>query len=351
MNILEIIKNILDSEAGYVIEDVSKPKDKKVIDNRFTLIEQIVEQSENKNTNFYTKLIALISNYIDKLYDKEVNDFPITVLDKNGEEVPQDYDEFNSIDMFNLTKANKELSEKLFEYVCSILEINKDVKLDKDTLKRLLNRNPKIISLTVEESYLYRLFKHKKLIKIINQHGILKKSNISIDDIYQLLFDTCQLNNQDVFCGLVTIEQFSQNHQKIDKMLSCCSAKAFVEITNIIRHNFDKNFNRLSFAKNRSKDKFCERLIIELLHSNVNEEDCDLIHQILTDSEIQIDYDQYYADYTGQTNLKSLIALSKNPIIIKDLLSKEQYKITIGMVNQVYNYLDYMVSLVIMKKH
>ena len=111
----------------------------------------------------------------------------------------------------------------------------------------------------------------------------------------------------------------------IDEILNCCNAKSFVEITNIITRNLDKNFDRLAFAKNRSKDKFCEKLIIELLHYYYfTDEDCDLIHQILTDSEIQIDYDRYYADYIGQTNLKSLIALSKNPIIIKDLLSKEQ---------------------------
>ena len=228
--------------------------------------------------------------------------------------------------MFNLKKANEKLSKNLFEYVCSILEANKDIKVDIKTLKRLLNRNPKLFSLFIEKTYLYRDFNYKKLVKIMNENGTLEKSNINIDDIYQILFDTCQLNNQDVFCGLVSPEQFSQNHQKIDEMLSRINAKAFVEITNIIRCNFDKNFDRLSFAKNRSKDKFCESLIIELLHyyTKDEDEDCNLIHQILIDPEIQIDYDRYYADYIGQTNLKSLIALSKNPIIIKDLLSKEQ---------------------------
>ncbi|MBQ3474691.1 MAG: hypothetical protein IJH20_00755 [Bacilli bacterium] len=324
MNYLANIKRILDSDAGLIIEDMSQPDIKKVVDNRFSLIKQSVERVENKDDNFYTELVKLISNYINELCDKKIEDFPIIVFDENSEEIAQEYDELNSSDMLNLTHANKELSKKLFEYVCSILEVNKDVKLDIETLKKLLNRNPKLFTLSVEESYLYRTFDYKKLIKIINENGTLEKSNISIDDIYQILFDTCQLNNQDVFCGLVTPEQFSKNHKKIDEMLSCCNAKAFVEITNIITRNFDKKFDRLSFAKNRSKDKFCERLIIELLYSYVKDEDCNLIHQILTDSEIQIDYDRYYADYKGQTNLKSLIALSKNPIIIKDLLSKEQ---------------------------
>ena len=326
MNYLENTKRILDSDAGLVNEDMSQSVTKRVVDNRFNLIKKSVELVENKDDNFYDELIKLISYYINKLYDKKVEDFPSIVYDENGKEVAQEYDVLNLSDMLNLTHANKELSEKLFEYVCSIIDFKKNVKIDIGTLKRLLDRNPKLFTLSVEESYLYRTFNYKKLVKIINENRILEKSNISIDDIYQLLFDTCQLNNEDVFCGLVTPEQFSENHKKIDEMLSYFNAKSFVEITNIIRHNFDKNFDRLSFAKNRSKDNFCESLIIELLHyyTKDEDEDCNLIHQILIDPEIQIDYDRYYADYIGQTNLKSLIALSKNPIIIKDLLSKEQ---------------------------
>lgn len=324
MNYLNNIGIILESDPGLVIEDITKSTEKKVIDNRFNLIKQNIELINNKDVRFYTKLIKIISYYMDQLYDKNVEDFPSVVFDKNGEIDPQDYDEINSSDMFNLTCANKELSKELFEYVCNILEDKKNVKLDIDTLKCLLNRNPKPFDLSVEESYLYRPFDYKKLVNIIKENDTLKKSNINTDEIYQLLFDTSQLNNQDVFCGLVTPEQFNKNHQKIDKILSNCNAKSFGEITNIIRHNFDKNYDRLSFVKNRSKDKFGERLIIELLHLGVDEEDCNLIHSILIDSEIQIDYNRYYADYTGQTNLKSLIALSKKPIIIKDLLSKEQ---------------------------
>ena len=324
MNYLETIKRILDSDAGLIIEDMSQSTNKKVIDNRLGLIKQIVNQADNKDDKFYTRLIKLISYYINKLYNEKVEDFPSIVYDGKFKKVEQKYDELNLNDMFNLKKANEELSEKLFEYVCSILEANKDIKVDIKTLKRLLNRNPKLFSLSAERTYIYRDSNYKKLVKIMNENGTLEKSNINIDDIYQILFDTCQLNNQDVFCGLVSPEQFSQNHQKIDEMLSRVNAKAFVEITNIIRCNFDKNFDRLSFAKNRSKDNFCESLIIELLHSYAEDEDYNFIHQILTDSKIQIDYDKYYADYIGQTKLKSLIALSKNPLIIKDLLSKEQ---------------------------
>lgn len=324
MSSLESIKKVLDSDAGLIVEDMSQPDDKKVVDNRFSLIKQNVELVENKDDNYYAELIKLIGNYIDQLYDKNVEDFPGIVLDENGEIATQDYDELNSIDMFNLTKANKELSEKLFEYVCSILESNKDVKLDIETLKRLLNRNPKLFTLSVDKSYLYRTFDYKKLVKLINKNQILEKSNISIDNVYQLLLDTCQINNNDVFGGLVKPEQFSQNHQKIDEILSWCNAKAFVEITNIIRHNFDKNFDRFSILNKRNKNKFCEWVIIELLRYRADKDDCNLIHQILTDAEIKIDYDLYSADYFGETDLKSIIALSGNKTIIKDLLSKEQ---------------------------
>ena len=324
MNYLENVKRILDSVAGLIIENMSQLDIKEVVDNRVSLVKQSVEQVENKDNNFYTRLVKLLSNYINKLYNTEIEDFHHIFFDENSEEVVQEYDELNPNDMLNLIRANRELSEELFEYVCSVLEVNVDVKLDIKTLEKLLNRSPKLSTSSVEERYLYRAFDDKKLIKIINKNGTLEKSNISIDDVYQLLFDTCQLNNSDVFCGLVTPEQFSQNHQKIDEMLSYFNAKAFVEITNIIICYFDKKFDRLSIAKNSSKDKFCESLIIELLHYDVKEEDCNLIHQILTDPEIQIDYDKYYADYKGQTNLKSLIALSKNPIILKDLLSKKQ---------------------------
>lgn len=324
MNDLENIKKILESDAGLLVEGTLQPTNKKVVDNRFLLIKQNVDSIENKDDNFYAKLIKLLANYIDQLYDKKVEYFPSIVFDKNGEITSQDYDELNSSDMFQLTNANRELSGRLFDYVCNVLESNKDIKLDIETFKRLLNRNPKLSALLAEESYLYRPFDYKKIVKIINENQLLKKSNININEIYQLLLDTCQLNNDDVFGSLINPEQFNQNHQKIDEILTWCNAKTFVEITNIIRRNFDKNFDRFNIVKKRNKNKFCERIIIELLNWYVDKDDCDLIHKILTDPEIEIDYDLYVADYIGQTDLKSIIALSGNRIIIKDLLSKKQ---------------------------
>ena len=156
MNSLETIKRILDSDAGLIIEDMSQSTNKKVIDNRLGLIKQIINQADNKDDKFYTKLIKLISYYINQLYDKKVEDFPSIVYDGNFKKVEQKYDKLNLNDMFNLTLANEKLSKNLFEYVCSILEANKDIKVDIKTLKRLLNRNPKSFTLSVEEIYLYR---------------------------------------------------------------------------------------------------------------------------------------------------------------------------------------------------
>ena len=43
MNYLKNIKKILDSDAGLIIEDMSQSANKKVIDNRFFLIEENVK--------------------------------------------------------------------------------------------------------------------------------------------------------------------------------------------------------------------------------------------------------------------------------------------------------------------
>ncbi len=47
-----------------------------MIDIRFFLIKRNVDLIKNKDDVFYTKLIKLISNYIDHLCDKNVEGFP-----------------------------------------------------------------------------------------------------------------------------------------------------------------------------------------------------------------------------------------------------------------------------------
>lgn len=324
-NNLDNIKKILESEARLLIEDMSQSYINKIVDNRFSLIKQDVDSVLNKDDTFYIELIKLIGMYVEQLYDRAVIISNVIIFDKNGKIIPNNYDFLNKIDSFQLEVANNKLSEKLFDYVCDILECNKDIKLDIETLKRLFNRNPRPSIHSIERDYLYRFFDYAKLAKIINENQTLEKSNISIDDIYQLLLDTYQLNNNDVFGSLVKIEQFSQNHQKIDEILAWCNPETFAQVTNIIRCNFDKKFDTFGIAKKRNKNKFCDRLIIELLrHSSYYKDSCDLVHQILTDPEIEIDYNLLLNSHAGDTDLKSLIAFSYNKMIIKDLLSKKE---------------------------
>ena len=333
-NNLTSIKEILESEANLLVnlDDVKKlsKRDnniiKKVVDNRFELVKKSIDSIDDKSDMFYAKLIQIISTYINQLYDRKIDFCNVKInsssFSKELDSLDTKY--FNSKDSVILAKANRELSKQLFDYICYILENNKDIKLDIETLKCLLNRNSKLFTLSVEKSYLYRPFDYKKFAKIINKNETIEKSKISLDEIYQLLLDTYQIDNDSVFSELVKPEQFNQNHKKVDEILTWCNAETFVKVTNIIRHYFDKNFDRLSIVKKRNNNKFCEKLIIELLHWYTDKEDYDLIHQILVDSEIEIDYDFCFTDYVGETNLKSIIALSGNKTIINDLLSKEE---------------------------
>lgn len=318
---MENIKKILDSDAGLLVDNTDGGK--KVVDNRFELLKQNVDLVEDKDDNFYSELIGLISSYLSKFYDSEIDDFPMTVLDEKGELVSQDYDELTRGDIFLLRRVNRELSQNLFKYVCEMLE-KKDIKLDIETLKRLLNRNPKLFSLTVDKSYLYRLFDFHKLAKIMKENQTLKKSNININDFYQLLIDTCQIDNDEVFGCLIEPEEFKENHQKIDELLNECNSDAFATITGIIMNFFDKDYDALSIIKKRKENDFLEEVIIGLLKSSFKKSTYDLVHQLLTDESINIDYDYYWFDYAGQTSLKDIIAFSSNRTIINDLLSDEK---------------------------
>ena len=320
---MDNIKNILDSQAGLIIKGCDYD-DREVVDNRFILLKQSIDLVENKDISFYEELVSILSDYLNKLYDIEINDFPRVVLDEKGERISQDYDKLISSDISKLRESNRDLSENLFEYVCEILNKHKDVKLSVETLTKLLNRNPKLFSLSIERSYLYRNLDFKKLVKIINENQTLTKSNISVDELYQLLINTSQIDVSEIFTGLITKEQFNDNHEKISEFLSKCNSKYFADVTKIITRNYDKEFDRLNIVKKRKESNFTERLIIQLLKSNLREEDYIFIHNLLTDKNANIDYEYDYADYFGQTSLKELIAFSGNKIIIKDLLNKEE---------------------------
>lgn len=323
LNNLEKIKIYLDSQAGLIVSQTDETE-KNVVDNRIKLIEKEISLIENKDYEFYSELIKLISVYIDKLYETEINDFPNVVFATNGKLIPQNYDILKRSDIFNLRRANRDFCESLFNFVCNILENNKDVKLDIETLTKLLNRNPKPFEFTLEESYLYRCFDFKKLVKILKNNETLSKSNISIDNIYQMLIDAYQIDNEDVFGHLIKPEEFKENNAKIIELLNKCNAQTFVKITDIIIRYFDKDFDRLTIAKKRTTKNFFERLIICILKSRITENDSILIHKLLNDKEISINYNYYYADYFGQSSLKELLAFSNDRNIIKDLLSKPE---------------------------
>ena len=163
LNELVKVKEYLDSSPM-----IDKTKDnsfkKNIIDNRLELIKRYIESINNKDANFYSKLIELLSIYIDKLYDCKFADLPNKFFDKEGnliEEYPKEKLKF--FDEIDLEGANRDFSRNLFDYVCMILDANEDIVLDIETLKRLLNRNPKPFTLSVELDYTYRTFKFKKL--------------------------------------------------------------------------------------------------------------------------------------------------------------------------------------------
>lgn len=328
--IIENVKKILEQEANLSIVNKEGMKDlleeendveKKVKDNRFALLKEMIAAYPKKDEAFYESLIQVISTFINQLYERKI-DFCKVNIDNLDESIASiGTIHFSAEDKYILEGANRDLAELLFDAVCSILESNTDIKLSKDTLLNLLKRSPKPLSMSIEEEYVDRPFGFERLAKILNENHTLAKSSISTEDTYQLLYDACQLHSE-VFVYLVSGEEFKKSHKKIDEILMKCSAKFFVEITNIIIKYFDKDFDRFSIAKKR-QNKFCSHLVITLLSSCPKEEDYNLIHQILTDPEIAINYNMKISDRCGESDLKSRIALSGNRIIIKDLLSKE----------------------------
>ncbi|HBA37587.1 MAG TPA: hypothetical protein DCY94_02580 [Firmicutes bacterium] len=330
--ILDKLKEILESEADLFVEEpedipkLSKKGErvrKKTIDHRFDSIKQIIDSAIDKSDTFYTELVRVLSMYLNQLYERDIDfcNVIITNTDATMNDVTTIY--FNSSDAFILKRANQELSIQLFKLLCGILENNKDLVLDIETLKRLLDRKPKLFTLSVEESYLDRPFEFDRLAEIIKVNQTLQKSSIGSDEIYQLLVDTTQIDKEEVFINLVKPEDFEKNHEKIDEFLMWCNARTFVAVTRIIRTHFDKNFDRLSIIKQRNKNNFCESVIVALLQTYHTDEDISLIHEILTDKDIKIDYDFAHVDYVDQTDLRTIIAFSGNRTIIRDLLERE----------------------------
>lgn len=317
------IKKILESDAG-LISKKDGSNNIEVVDNRLYLLNQEVQLRENKDNSFYENLVELLSDYMTTLYDGKYGEIPRVVFDKNGEKLDCDNRVLSDAEFTKLSIANKECADKLFNYIYAILKKEIDVKINIDTLTKLLNRNPKLFNLTAEKSYLYRSCNFEKMAKLLMENETLTKSNISEEEIYKLLIDTCQLDNEQVFKALVSKEQFKKVSEKIYAFLRKCNPKTFIDVTNIIIENYDPDFDRLAFIKQVSIPTYFENLIIELLRNCPRKQDFELIHQVLTDKNIKIDYGYDYSDYVGQFTLRDLIAFSKNKTIIKDLLSKKE---------------------------
>lgn len=328
---MENIMRILNSEIGLHEEKVEGRNEYNVVDNRFMLLKSMVDFVDNKDDAFYADLITTMSEYIDTLYDSRIEkpeDYKGIVFDNNGKMLLQEKDFTRCEDDFVCLKtfshrANVDLVRNLFDYTCDILERNKDVVLDVSTLSRLLNRNPKRLSMSIDMDYVYRGLDFTRLAKIVKQNEMLDKANISTGDVYQLLIDTCQLNNEFVVPHLVSSDDFKNNHSKIDEILKTCGAWNFVNITNIIVKYLDEDFDRLSYVREKQNEIFSGYVIFHSLKSDCEEKDYELVHEILTDNDIEVDYTVSLSDYLGGYNLREFIAFYGNKQVLSDFLSNE----------------------------
>ena len=292
-------------------------------DHRIELIKEEVNQFKEKDNNFYTELIKLMASYLGELYDYEI-EMEYTVLDENDNQIEYIQDiieEYKS----RFHSRNRTLSKNLYNYICDILKENKEIKLDIELLKKLFNIDPKPSTLYSNGGYYERDFDFKRLASILKENETLEKSNIGINDIYQLLLDSYQIAHEDIFTALVTPENFNKDHKKIDEVLTSCTPRLFAILTSIIVNNYDENYDRMSLLKqNQEKKDYIEHTIIEFFDIRKSDKDYDFIHKILTDESININYDLFYADYMGSTDLRSIIAFNSNKIIIQDFLRKPE---------------------------
>ena len=217
MDYLEKIKDILESDAEVISNE-------DIIDNRMYLIKHYIDKINNIDDNFYIELIKLISNHINELCDEFT--YYKKTYDKKGNLINTNYNIDNKI-MYSLHSENKKFAKILFNYVCNILTNNKFIKLDKNTLKNLLNRRPKYSDLDLCH---YRPFDFEYLINIINENKLLEKASIDTDSLYQILLDTYQINNEYAFVNLISHEEFTKNKNKLNEILLCVKPEIFINI-------------------------------------------------------------------------------------------------------------------------
>ncbi len=207
-SILKSIQAVISSQPGLTADGYK-------VDNRLSIIKRKVNEYGCKDDFFYYLLIKLISMNLSKIYNRKFSDWIGLVLSENEELIPQPLSNINNFISSNfnyidaIQQADCEFSINLFEYVCDILESNRDIMLDAETLIRLLDRRFELSSSNLEGQH-YQTYNFSRLAKIMKENHTLEKSNISLDDTYQILMQTNQFNNEDVFGFLVNSEEFKK---------------------------------------------------------------------------------------------------------------------------------------------
>ena len=370
---MEPIKQILDNQNVVVhLQDRKIEIEDERINNLIHFID-----SDKRNDAFYQQVIDELVREIDFLYQKEPPVFTGVVVDSQEKALPdyksvcqnrwnvtspKNQNRLQDLLMYTssnsehtsqedqieeaiytlekiqrqVTRSDRRLAENLFRYIGTILENYPDITLKKETITRLFNTNPELFPFSVDEIYDDRMLDYVSLAAIMNQNKTLEKSGFTTEDILKLLIDTYQVRNEKIWREFLTPEQLQTSHQTIDEFLSHCNAKMFVHISNIITRNFDANYDRYTLIKEHSKDNkaFPTVVLKELSHVAETEADYQLMKRLLTDDEIQIDWNLSHRDYFSETdiNLKTDLALTRNPKILSILLQDS---------NRIHTYYSY----------
>ena len=370
---MEPIKQILDNQNVVVhLQDRKIEIEDERINNLIHFID-----SDKRNDAFYQQVIDELVREIDFLYQKEPPVFTGIVVDSQEKALPdyksvcqnrwnvtspKNQNRLQDLLMYTssnsectsqedqieeaiytlekiqrqVTRSDRRLAENLFRYIGTILENYPDITLRKETITRLFNTNPELFPFSVDEIYDDRMLDYVSLAAIMNQNKTLEKSGFTTEDILKLLIDTYQVRNEKIWREFLTPKQLQTSHQTIDEFLSHCNAKMFVHISNIITRNFDANYDRYTLIKEHSKDNkaFPTAVLKELSHVAETEADYQLMKRLLTDDEIQIDWNLSHRDYFSETdiNLKTDLALTRNPKILSILLQDS---------NRIHTYYSY----------
>lgn len=302
--------------TGIVVDSQEKalPDYKSVCQNRWNV-------TSPKNQNRLQDLLMYTSSNSERTSQEDQIEEAIYTLEKIQRQV---------------TRSDRRLAENLFRYIGTILENYPDITLRKETITRLFNTNPELFPFSVDEIYDDRMLDYVSLAAIMNQNKTLEKSGFTTEDILKLLIDTYQVRNEKIWREFLTPEQLQTSYQTIDEFLSHCNAKMFVHISNIITRNFDANYDRYTLIKEHNKDNkaFPTAVLKELSHVAETEADYQLMKRLLTDDEIQIDWNLSHRDYFSETdiNLKTDLALTRNPKILSILLQDS---------NRIHTYYSY----------